>query len=278
MFDAISWKHFLKKGILHIRGAVPPANVARLKKDLHQRFVEEDLASSGGRLTNSILISPKLADLIDHPSYIQYMYQVYGDSLKLLSSISFIRPQLQNSKNINDWHFDGPRRIPFNHFSPVLPLRMKVGVWLTDVLKPEHGAFTYIPGSHKTEMIPQYKTHHEHGRQKPLLVKAGDITIMHGNLWHRVLGNQSGPDRLNVFLEYGPAWLQSSDHFSFEPSWVERLSRPKQIILRNYSHPNHYYKPPKTDLNIFGDTRDKYDQPWVPADLRPQLSGIEEFE
>ena len=57
--------------------------------------------------------------------------------------------------------------------------------------------------------------------------------------------------RKNVFLEYGPSWITSSDRFQCRLDVVDILNREQRIIMRDYVHPNYNIKPPVEDVPLF---------------------------
>ena len=112
-----------------------------------------------------------------------------------------------NARN-NRWHPDGARALPYQVFSPVLPLQTKIGYWLTDLPRPNMGNFVYLPGSQRSQYLSGYDTHDSLPGEKVLCVPKGSMTIMHGSIWHMVHANQSDVTRKNLFLAYCP----SMDH------------------------------------------------------------------
>ncbi|MFG2983267.1 phytanoyl-CoA dioxygenase family protein [Streptomyces sp. NPDC048258] len=240
-FTSESWQAFARDGILVIDDALPSAAVEALRA-----AIDDQAKSHEG---NIVAGDPRFAGLIDHPAHIGYMHDVYGDMLKLLRSEYFKRETGQVTRN--DWHFDGPRMLPFQVFGDRVPLRVKIGYWLTPLPEAGMGNLVYIPGSHRRDHLPQYHTHNPHPEEKRLIVRPGAMTLMWGGLWHRVDVNSSTTTRQNLFLEYGPSWVTASDRVVSDPAWAEQLPRERRIIMRAYREQNQCVKPPERDVPLY---------------------------
>jgi ectoine hydroxylase len=270
-FSPESWRRFCDDGILIVEDALDPELCGALRVLLDQQ--------TEGCVSHVVERDPLFSEMIDHPAHVGHVYDVYGDMLKLLASQTFVRPPNQEIRN--DWHFDGPRMLPFQLFAPNLPLRIKVGYWLTPLPRAEMGNLVFIRGSHRWAHLPQYKTHETHPEQESLIVRPGTMTLMWGGLWHRVEENRGTVTRKNMFLEYGPTWIVAGDHFSCNPEWLAGLSRTRRIIMREYDHPNYQIKPPDEDTSLFLPRADEHDvdsdnyAAHVPPHLRKRTTWVE---
>ncbi len=149
------------------------------------------------------------------------------------------------------WHYDGPRQVPFQVFSSNIPLRIKVGYWLTDIREAKMGNLVFLRGSHRLRHLRQYCTHEAVQGEESLTVSAGTMIIMFEGLWHRVDENLSEQTRINLFYEYGPAWVTASDRWQSNLTWLETLNREQRILMRNCEFPNSLIKPPAEDVPLF---------------------------
>src|SRR5688572_10871056 len=68
---------------------------------------------------NIVELDPVFSALIDHPRHVGYVYDFYGELLKLHLSQFFIRPQ---GGWYNLWHPDGARAVPYSVYCPTLPM------------------------------------------------------------------------------------------------------------------------------------------------------------
>ena len=131
--------------------------------NLFGRCGSSDTCRTGGRDTplfyfteNVVGRDPASAELIDHPQHVGYVYDIYGELLKLHISQIFIRPR---DSQRNHWHPDGPRVVPYVVFARELPLQVQIGYWLTDLPHAKMGKFVYMPGSHRSQYFEHYRTH-----------------------------------------------------------------------------------------------------------------------
>ncbi|MGC4792170.1 phytanoyl-CoA dioxygenase family protein [Micromonospora sp. DT178] len=269
-FTTEAWDTFAADGILVIEDALDRSEIARLTAAVRE--------APEATAWNIVETDPRFAEMIDHPAHVGYVYDVYGEMLKLLRSEYFRRPPGQAIRN--KWHFDGPRSVPFQVFAEQAPLRIKVGYWLTDLPHGEMGNLTYVPGSHRRPHLSTYHTHEPHPEEVNLTVRAGAMTLMWGGLWHRVAENNSDVTRLNMFLEYGPTWIVTSDREHSAPSFLAGLGRTRRILMRDYRHPNHLIKLPGEDVPLFapraGESGDDGPYgPHVPLELRKRSTWLE---
>ena len=91
---------------------------------------------------NFVELDPVLSSLIDHPRHIGYVYDVYGEQLKLQLSEMFLRTP-SGGRN-NKWHPDGARALPYGIFSPILPC---------GVFTVARAMFFFAEGDHMAEVI-----------------------------------------------------------------------------------------------------------------------------
>lgn len=270
-FTPEAWDRFARDGILVVEDALDQAQVSRLVAAVEETTEQTDW--------NVVEFDPRFAEMIDHPAHIGYMYDVYGEMLKLLRSEYFKRPPGQEIRN--KWHFDGPRVLPFQAFAEHAPLRIKVGYWLTSLPHGDMGNLMYIPGSHRRPYLSTYHTHEPHPDEVALTARPGAMTLMWGGLWHRVAENRSDITRLNMFLEYGPSWIVTSDRTGSDAGWLAGLSRTRRILMRDYVHVNQLVKLPSDDVPLFAPRQGEPDVeadvygPHVPLELRKRTTWME---
>jgi ectoine hydroxylase len=271
-FTKESWTTFARDGVLVIEDALDTAQVEALRAVVEK---QKEITAM-----NVVQLHPAFTELIDHPAHIGYVYDVYGEMLKLLRSEYFQRPPRQEIRN--KWHIDGPRSLPFEVFSPALPLRVKVGYWLTPLSDDDMGNLVYLPGSHHSPYLDEYHTHERNPAERQLRVRPGAMTLMWSGLWHRVAENNGDLTRLNMFLEYGPSWVVTSDREHCAPGWLASLSRNRRILMREYDHPNRQVKPLDEDFPLFAprdgepDLQQDIYRDLVPLSLRKRTTWAEQ--
>ena len=195
--------------------------------------------------------------LIDHPRHVGFAYDIFGEILKLHQSQFFLRPP--GGGNYNIWHPDGARALPYNVFSPDLPLQIKIGYWLNDLPDEKMGNLVIMPGSHRKQYMDSYDTHESILGEKVVCVLKGTMTVMHSSIWHRVEPNESDIIRYNIFMAYCPAWVTPADRLQSDPEWLKTLNREQRIIMRSYRHAYHNAKPPASEFPLFLDRETESD-------------------
>ena len=249
-FTPEQWQTFMQEGMLIFENAIPDDEIQEYL-EAADRVVLADPTYKKGEyfgLQNFVERDPRLAGLIDHPRHVGYAYDIYGEQLKLQLSELFLRTP---GGLHNRWHPDGARALPYHIFSPLLPLHIKVGYWLTDLPRSKMGNFVYIPGSHRWQYLEAYDTYDSVAGEEILRVPKGTMTIMHGSIWHRVEANVSNVTRKNLFLAYCPSWITSADRLTSNPQWLSTLNREQRIIMRSYNYAYSHAKPPEEDYPLF---------------------------
>jgi hypothetical protein len=251
-FSASLWRTFQERGILVIEDAFSDHEIERYL-DAIRRVQGREGANAEQFFTtqNFIEKDDSFSSLIDHPSHLGLVYDLYGEMLKLQLSELFVRPP--DAARPERWHIDGPRVLPYAAFAPKAPLQVKVGYWLTDMTKPRMGNLVYVPGSHRQQYFDAYDTHEEVAGEEFLCVRRGSLTLMDCALWHRTASNDSDITRMNLYLGYCPSWIPSADRNMSDPAWLATLNREQRIIMRSYEKAYTHAKPPAEDFPLFVD-------------------------
>lgn len=250
-FTPDQWEEFQENGILVFENAIPQEDVQRYIEAIDRVAASDPNYAPGKdfRQPHCVAADPVLSELIDHPRHVGYGYDLYGELLKLHRSDIFIRPR--DYKDESMWHPDSPRPTPYAVFSTELPLRLCIGLWLTELPHAGMGNFIYMPGSHRNQEFEQYYTHDSVPGEVPLVVPAGSMTVMHCGVWHRVDVNHSDTIRKNMFVSYCPSWLWEGDRRQCDPQWIETLNREQRIIMRSFPTAHDRTNPPAEDVPLF---------------------------
>jgi hypothetical protein len=251
-FSDAQWDAFMRDGFLIIENAISPDDVKRYVAAIDR------VAAAAGKLDTTEFYSPQnvverdpvFAELIDHPRHIGFAYDLYGELTKLQQSQFMLRPK---GGWHNLWHPDGPRGLPYNVFSPDLPLQLKIGYWLTDVPRPKMGNFVCLPGSHHDQYADHYDTHESVPGEHILTCRAGTMTLLHNACWHRVEPNESDVVRKNIFYTYSPSWICNQDRWHSDPAWLATQTRERRILMRSYKDAYDWAKPKKTEFPLYLD-------------------------
>ena len=245
-------EQFDRDGYLHLPGALSEDEVGQYLEVI-DRIAQSDTKFAPDKFfarEHIVEIDPLFTALIDHPRHVGFAYDFFGELLKLHISQFFLRP---HGGGYNKWHPDGARAVPYGVFSPVLPMQIKVAYWLTDIPKPKMGNLVVMPGSQHQQYFDGYDTEDSYPGEHIVCATKGTMTIINGNIWHRVENNDSDIVRKNIFLAYCPSWIVAADHLRSNPDWLATLNREQRIIMRDYNYAYDHTKPPAKDFPLFLD-------------------------
>jgi hypothetical protein len=249
-FTPQEWTEFDREGFIHRPGGIEPEAVARYRaacEEIMAQHADYDPAHAF-RVANVLPQHEAFRDLIDADRHVGYAYDLYGDQLQLVQSDMFVRPP---GGLVNQWHIDGPRAVPYRVFSPVLPLKLRIGYWLTDVPEEGMGNYVYVPRSHRADYPGEHGGIGDVPGQRTLTGPAGTMTVAHSSLWHRIDANRSDRTRITLFLTYAPSWL--AGYYEYPRDWMDGLGREQRIILRAYTDGEEFIRPPREDLPLFAE-------------------------
>ncbi|MBV9469643.1 MAG: phytanoyl-CoA dioxygenase family protein [Abitibacteriaceae bacterium] len=251
-FTPTQREFFDREGYLVLEDALSEEEVGRYLEAI-DRCIADDPKFAPDKFyarENIVELDRVFTALIDHPRHVGFVYDFYGELLKLHISQFFIRP---HGGTYNLWHPDGARAVPYGVFAPHLPLQIKIGLWLTDLPQPKMGNIVIRPRSQHEQYFEHYDTSNSVPDEKVLCLRRGTMTLLNCNVWHRVEPNESDVVRKNIFLAYCPSWVVAADHFHSNAEWLQTLNREQRIIMRNYSYAYDHTKPPKEDFPLFLD-------------------------
>ncbi len=252
-FSTEEWQYFMKHGYI-----LKPDVLDQDTCNHYCQLIDEVAARSKHfqadkhfTQSNAVTTHKDFEAFIDRASHIGYVYDMYGELSKVHLSQFMRRPK---GTWRNFWHPDGPRALPYQVFSPELPLQMKVAYWLTDLPETDMGNLVILPGSHRQQYMQGYDTHDHIEGEMSVCVKRGTMMIMHASTWHKVAENKTDHIRRNIFLTYSPAWICPEDRFSNDETWLASLNREQRILMRSYpDYPYANAKPPAQDFPLFLD-------------------------
>jgi hypothetical protein len=115
------------------------------------------------------------------------------------------------------------------------------------------GNLVVMPGSQHSQYFEGYDTDDSIPGEHIVCVPRGTMTIINGNIWHRVESNETGMVRKNIFVAYCPSWIVAADHLRSDPAWLATLNREQRIIMRDYDYAYDHTKPPAKDFPLFLD-------------------------
>jgi len=252
-FTLKQWETFNEDGIIFIENTLSDSDIQMYRAAIDRVSLVHPKYKWGKYLGVDNIVEKDLdfSALIDHPRHVGFAYDIFGELLKLHQSQFFLRPP--GGENYNIWHPDGARALPYNVFSPTLPLQIKIGYWLNDLPDEKMGNLVVMTGSHRKQYMDSYDTHESILGEKIVCVPKGMMTVMHSSIWHRVEPNESDITRYNIFMAYCPAWVTPADRLQSDPKWLKTLNREQRIIMRSYNQAYYNAKPPASEFPLFLD-------------------------
>jgi len=245
-------EQFDRDGYLHLPGTLSDDEVTAYLEVI-DRIARNDLKFAADKFfarEHIVELDPLFTALIDHSRHVGFAYDFFGELLKLHISQFFLRPQ---GGGYNKWHPDGARAVPYGVFSPLLPMQIKFAYWLTDVPEPKMGNLVVRPSSQYSQYFEGYDTSDSYPDEHIVCAEKGTMTIINGNIWHRVENNETDVVRKNIFFAYCPSWIVAADHLRSNPEWLATLNREQRIIMRDYDYAYDHTKPPAKDFPLFLD-------------------------
>jgi non-haem Fe2+, alpha-ketoglutarate-dependent halogenase len=155
------------------------------------------------------LIIPEVHALVTHPGVLDYVEAIMGPDIMLWGASFFIKEA--NTDDFVSWHQD-------LRYWGLDDDAHEMTVWLaiSDVT-PENGAMRFIPGSHCSGLVEHRDTFARNnqltrGQELALEVdedqavtvglRAGEISLHHGSLFHASGPNQTGERRTGLAIRY----------------------------------------------------------------------------
>jgi hypothetical protein len=161
-------------------------------------------------------------------------------------------------------------------------MQLKVAYWLTDIPRPRMGNLVIYPRSHKSQQLEAYTKPMSLEGELPICVRAGTMMLIHCNLFHTVMDNDSEISRYNLFYTYCPSWVCEADRLCCDEAWLNTLTREQRIIMRSYGNPYDRTKPPASDFPLYLDRDTGLDHDpeadlEVPLAIRKRRVKVEEW-
>ena len=246
----------------HRTGFVLPIDVISKKE---AQSLREDLESAENALSkdeekHALLMGypdrvlPSFDQLIRHETLISYASSILGPDLMVWSAALFIKEA--NSPKIVSWHQD------LTYWG--LDDAEETTCWVAlSTASEESGCMKFVPGSHKTQIVPHVDTYDENNlltRGQEISVdvdddeaitaalEAGQASMHHGHLFHSSGPNITNDRRIGVAIRYiKPSMKQQSgdrsvvalvngedkhNNFTIAPSPTSRLSDADFDICR----------------------------------------------
>lgn len=107
-------------------------------------------------------------------------------------------------------------------------LSINTALYLQD-MTPEMGPLRVVPGSHRTQTLPELDAQGVARGSIEVPVRAGDAVLFDAALWHAGNRNNSNHDRVGVFAYFGRYFIKRMDGFFTQPLPAELQQTPDPL-------------------------------------------------
>lgn len=200
---------------------------------------------TGFELHNCVEADPVFEELIDHPSWINYLRRWCGEEHSYVQGL-FIDECIASIRHSGGHHpahsggYRGAMRGSYGYKHGVFRCgQVNVILALTDV-GPGDGPTMVIPGSHKSNFVhPNIGDYAAGDRMDelegavPVHLKAGDAVLFVDGITHGGSSrtNTEGERRVTIF-RYGPLWASTRFGYEYSEALLNRLTPTRRKILQ----------------------------------------------
>ena len=190
-----------EQGYLIVRGVMDAEWLAELRMAT-ERLLKEEGADAGGefrkeagsdRLANLVDKGECFQRLVSHPLLLEAVEVVLGPDWKL-SSLNY-RAALPGERSLQPLHCD------MGLVPDALGNAVFNSIWMLDDFTPENGPTRFVPGSHKSGVLPQSvlaDANAPHPEEMVGLGKAGDVILTNAHMWHGGTANRTASPRRSL--------------------------------------------------------------------------------
>lgn len=201
---------------------------------------------TGIELHHCIQIGGPFEELIDNPSWIEYMKRYAGEQDTYVEGL-FIDECIASIRTSGGFHplhsgrYGTPNRCVYDYRDGHFRCgQVNVIVALTDI-GPGDGPTIVIPGSHKSNLPHPEENLHTYGGTKAselpvgaveAYMNKGDALLFVDSIMHGGVGRTNPGDRRVVIFRYGPSWAKTRFGYEYSEELLARLTPARRRILR----------------------------------------------
>lgn len=244
------------RGYLILEQALSPELVGRLTEGL-DRFrhlapqqwegqvqrSDNDGEAKGYELQNIVTAGGPFTELIDHPSWIEYVRRYAGEVDSYVEGL-FIDECFASMRSeggyfgVHSGGYRGAVRGQYRYVDGVFRCgQVNILMALTDI-GPGDGGTMIIPGSHKSR-LPHPDFDKYDGQQRMDLMpgvveaqlKAGDVLLFCDGLSHGASSRTNPGERRVVIYRYGPSWGATRHGYVYPEELLDDLTPARRSIL-----------------------------------------------
>ena len=216
------------------------------RNEWHGNAQRRDYTSDTGyELHNVVEAGEPFEELIDHPSWIEYLRRYCGEKDSYVQGL-FIDEAIASIRRSGGHHpahsggFHGALRGIYLYKNGVFRCgQCNIILALTDI-GAEDGPTMVVPGSHKSNFAHPLAGNYAAGDQMdclpgaiPVHLKAGDALLFVDGLMHggSTRTRATGERRVTIY-RYGPLWASTRFGFEYSQALLDRLTPGRRAILQ----------------------------------------------
>lgn len=220
----------------------PPLKVGEWWGNAHRRDYTD---ATGFELHNCVEAGEPFEQLIDHPSWIEYLRRYCGEKDSYVEGL-FIDECIASQRSAGGHHpahsggFHGAIRGAYGYKNGVFRCGQCNIILALNDIGPDDGPTMVVPGSHKSN-FPHPKIG-DYGRGDrmdtlegaiPVYLKAGDAVLFVDGIIHGGSSrtNSAGERRVTIY-RYGPLWGATRYGYEYSPALLARLTPERRKILQ----------------------------------------------
>ncbi|HEX9997517.1 MAG TPA: phytanoyl-CoA dioxygenase family protein [Abditibacterium sp.] len=199
---------------------------------------------TGLELHQAVALGGPFAELIDHPSWINYVRHYAGEEKSYVEGL-FIDESIASVRTSGGHHpvhsggFRGALRGAYAYKNGVFRCgQVNVILALNDI-GPGDGATMIVPASHKSNFDHPRKGDYGKGDRMdglegaiPAYMEAGDALLFVDGLMHGGSSRTNLGERRITIYRYGPIWGASRFGYQYAPEFLDTLSPIQRRILQ----------------------------------------------
>ncbi|HEY8456367.1 MAG TPA: phytanoyl-CoA dioxygenase family protein [Actinopolymorphaceae bacterium] len=198
---------------------------------------------TGFELHNCVEAGEPFEQLIDHPSWIEYVRRYCGEADSYVQGV-FIDECIASIREAGGHHpvhsggYRGALRGAYGYRNGVFRCgQCNILLALTDI-KEGDGATMVVPGSHKSNFPHPLAGDYGRGDRmddlpgaEPVYLEAGDALLFVDGLMHGA-GSRTNPGQRRVVIyRYGPTWGRTRFGYEYSQALLDRLTPQRRRIL-----------------------------------------------
>ncbi|MBW3635570.1 MAG: phytanoyl-CoA dioxygenase family protein [Armatimonadetes bacterium] len=199
---------------------------------------------TGLELHQAVTLGGPFAELIDHPSWINYVRHYGGEEKSYVEGV-FIDESIASVRTSGGHHpvhsggFRGAMRGAYGYKNGVFRCgQINIILALNDI-GPGDGATMIVPASHKSNFDHPQKGDYAKGDRMdalqgalPAYLEAGDALLFVDGLMHGGSSRTNAGERRITIYRYGPIWGASRFGYQYENEFLDTLSPVQRRILQ----------------------------------------------